>query len=161
MPHGMLTTGSFPRRGLVASSVCGLLLCLSLHIRAQDSTDVTALRIQILNGRTGRPITNQPLRLRRKGGQPLEGNTKTSETTDGEGYAPIPNVDTVIKEVSVFVEGFRPCSKTETHTFSLTKVRVAGVVSENACRPRITMYPQQGTLIFYVRDETFIEKMRH
>jgi hypothetical protein len=94
----------------------------------------------------------------RKDGKAIDGK---GETTDGEGYAAIPNVDAALSDVFISVDLHLPCSKTGKHDFSLAKVRVSGVVSENVCRPRITMYPQAGTLIFYVRDETFIEKMRH
>jgi hypothetical protein len=82
------------------------------------------------------------------------------ETTDGEGYAPIPNINATVGNVFVTVDLHRACSKIEKHDFSLAKVRVAGVVSENSCKPRISMYPQPGTLIFYVRDLTLMEKMR-
>jgi len=139
---------------------CALWLCASFHAVAQDTT---TLRVQILNGRTGRPVTNVHLKLFRdthlhafSGSHDDKG-----ETTDGEGYAPIPNVDATVGSVFIAVDLHRACSKTDKHDFSLAKVRVAGVVSENSCKPRISMYPQPGTLIFYVRDETFLEKMRH
>lgn len=139
--------------------VFAMLLCASHWAGAQDAT---TLRVQILNGRTGRPVTNVHLKLFRdvhlvsfSGAHDDKG-----ETTDGEGYAPIPNIDATIGNVFIAVDLHRACSKTDKHDFSLAKVRVAGVVSENSCKPRISMYPQPGTLIFYVRDLTLIEKMR-
>jgi hypothetical protein len=135
-----------------------VVFCVLSHAGAQAVADATALRVQILNGKTGRPVTNQHLRMFRKDGRPFDSK---GETTDGEGYAAIPNADTSLSDVSIAVDAHVPCSKTGKRDFSLAKVRVSGVVSENVCRPRITMYPQAGTLIFYVRDETFIERMRH
>ena len=123
------------------------------------------MRVQILDGKTGRPIANQRLLLQGKDGHALGGDGPgkpgmTGFTTDGEGYAPVPNVDASVPEISISVEMHRACSKTERHEFSLLKVRTSGVVSENSCKPRISMYPQPGTLIFYVRDLTLLEKMR-
>jgi len=134
--------------------------CVMLSAGAQMG-DAPALRIQILNGKTGRPVAHQHLALLRKDGKPLDGADKSSVTTDGEGYAPIPNVDAAVGDVVVFVDLHRPCSKTGKREFSLVGVRSKGVVSENACKPRITMFPVAGTLIYFVRDETFLEKMRH
>jgi hypothetical protein len=165
MRPGTSTFVFFSRlRNVGWSHVCiaSLTLCLAfsvpLYVRAQAAADATALRVQILNGKTGRPITSQHLRLLRKDGKAIDNK---GETTDGEGYATIPNAAASLPEVFISVDLHVPCSKTGKHDFSLAKVRVSGVVSENVCRPRITMYPQAGTLIFYVRDETFIEKMRH
>jgi hypothetical protein len=141
--------------------VGGVALCalVSGGARAQTAGDAGTLRVQILNGRTGRPLANQRLLLMRKDGKPIDGVTK-SETTDGEGYAPIPNVDASVGNLFIHVDLHVSCARNEKHDFSIAKVHAAGVVSENGCRPRITMYPQAGTLIFYVRDETFLEKMR-
>jgi hypothetical protein len=140
--------------------ICAVWLCVSLRVAAQDAT---TLRVQILNGRTGRPVTDVHLRLFRDVHASAFNGAKDNkgETTDGEGYAPIPNVDAAVSSVFIAVDLHRACSKTDKHDFPLAKVRVAGVVSENYCKPRITMYPQPGTLIFYVRDLTFMEKMRH
>lgn len=139
--------------------VCAVWLYASFHATAQDAT---TLRVQILSGKTGRPVTNVHLRLFRDAHLAAfsGAHDDKGETTDGEGYAPIPNVDATVGSVFIAVDLHRPCSKTDKHDFSLVKVRVAGVVSENSCKPRISMYPQPGTLIFYVRDLTLMEKMR-
>jgi len=139
--------------------VFAVLLWASLRAAAQDAT---ALRVQILNGRTGRPVTNVHLKLFRDvHAHSFSGaHNDKGETTDGEGYAPIPNVDATTSNIFIAVDLHRPCSKTDKHDFSMVKVRVTGVVSENSCKPRISMYPQPGTLIFYVRDLTLLEKMR-
>lgn len=143
---------------LAAAVFCGP-MCAS----AQAGADSATLRIQLLDGRTGRPVTNQHLAIARKDGRPLEANgaSKKVETTDGEGYAPIPNTDVALDRVVVYVDRHRPCSKAEKREFSLVKVRASGVVSENSCRSRITLFPQAGTLVFFVREETFLERIRH
>jgi hypothetical protein len=156
MRPGTSISAFLSQRHVVSLVLCGV-LCTPFYAGAQAAADAAALRVQILNGKTGRPVTNQHLRMFRKDGKAIDGK---GETTDGEGYAAIPNVDAAIAEIFIAVDTHLPCSKTGKHDFSLAKVRVSGVVSENVCRPRITMYPQAGTLIFYVRDETFIEKMR-
>ncbi len=152
-------TSIFVRQRCVLSAlVLSAFFCFGLRAGAQTGSDATTLRVQILNGKTGRPVTSQHLRMFRKDGKAIDGK---GETTDGEGYAAIPNVDVATVDIFIAVDAHLPCSKTGKHDFSLAKVRVSGVVSENVCRPRITMYPQAGTLIFYVREETFMEKMRH
>jgi hypothetical protein len=137
----------------IGALVLGAALCFAVQAAAQ--ADASPLRVQILNGKTGRPITNQHLVLSQKDGKAIDGK---GETTDGEGYASIPNIE--VSDIFISVDLHVACSKTLKHDFSLAKVRTAGVVSENSCRSRITMFPQQGTLIFYVRDETFWERMR-
>jgi hypothetical protein len=163
MQPGSPTAVFVPQRralGLIAYALGALVFCFPSFASAQAAADPTTLRVQILSGKTGRPVANQHFLLLRKDGHPLEGTTKVGETTDGEGYAPIPNVDTSGPEVRIWTDGYQPCSRVGKRNFSLAKVRTLGVVSENACRPRITMYPQPGTLIFYVREETIFEKMR-
>jgi hypothetical protein len=146
------------RRALSALLLCVAFFGVVLHAGAQTAP----LRVQILNGKTGRPLANQKIVVMGRDGVPSHAaHDFGSKMTDGEGYAALPELDSPLTEVQVFVEWHQPCSKTGKHDFSLAKVRVSGVVSENVCRPRITMYPQAGTLIFYVREETFIEKMRH
>jgi hypothetical protein len=141
-----------------AAVLCLAWLCASLNVEGQDATP---LRVQILNGKTGRPLANQKIVLMTHAGAPSQADQRlASEVTDGEGYALLPNISDPSADVVVFVETHQPCSKNFRHNFSPMKVRVAGVVSENSCKPRITMYPQPGTLIFYVRDQTFLEKMR-
>jgi len=155
----LISVLSLRRNSIVIGGVIGTLLLFCSHAAGQAVADTSALRVQILSGKTGRPVTNARVRLFRNAHLlPLDGNKVV--ITDGEGYAPLPNVDGSVGEVFVAVEAHRACSKTEKHDFELVKVRTAGVVSENSCRPRITMYPQLGTLIFYVRDETFLERMR-
>ena len=140
----------------VAALLCMVCFCASVH--AQDAM---TLRVQILNGKTGRPLVNQKIVLMTKTGPPAEAAQRlASEVTDGEGYAALPAVNDPAAAVLVYVEAHQPCSKTAKRSFAPTKVRVTGIVSENSCKTRISMYPQPGTLIFFVRPETFLEKMR-
>ncbi len=126
---------------------------------AAAQNDGSGMRLQLLSGKTGRPVANQKVMLERPDGMGLDGKKGgTAAVTDGEGYAAIPGSDATL--LAIAVELHKPCSKTLKHTFDLGKVRAAGVVSENACKPRITLYPQPGTLVFFVRDMTWLEKMR-
>jgi len=128
--------------------------------RAQAAADVPTLRVQILNGKTGRPVVNQKIILVADDGVPKDAAKHLGALkTDGEGFASVADVGAPLVNLQVFVEAHPPCSKTGKRTFALVKVRTAGVVSENSCRPRITLFPQAGTLVFFVRDETFVERM--
>jgi hypothetical protein len=146
---------------------CGLLalcaaLCIAVPTGAQTGGGGSTPRVQILNGKTGRPLANQKIVLMGQDGVPSHSNHDFgAEITDGEGYAPLPELGAPLIDVLVFVEWHQPCSKANQRNFAEAKVRLLGVVSENSCRPRITMFPQPGTLIFYVREETLLEKMRH
>jgi hypothetical protein len=43
----------------------------------------------------------------------------------------------------------------------LQEIFATGVVSENACKPKIERSVTPGTLVLFVREETFFEKMAH
>lgn len=108
-------------------------LSLMLPAGAQSASDAVTARLQILNGKTGRPVVNQKIVL--MGGDGITAHKARplgSETTDGEGYAPIPNLDASVGYISVFVGTFHPCSKVDKRTFSLEAVHAGGVVSENS-----------------------------
>ncbi len=45
--------------------------------------------------------------------------------------------------------------------FSLQEVIAKGIVSENTCKPKLQRSVSPGTLILFVRDKTFFEKMAH
>gem|GEM_PF-2838074 len=151
------TKRRFGRAVWMGAMLCGLAMIVPMRAQAPDAAAAPSLRIQILSGKTGRPVTGQHIVLMRDdGGAPKR---LADEKTDGEGYAAIPNVDGAAK-VSVLVDGQRPCSKIAKRSFELVQVRTAGVVSENTCKPRITLFPQAGTLVVFVREETFFERLR-
>ncbi|WP_433984443.1 hypothetical protein RBB78_06045 [Tunturiibacter empetritectus] len=45
--------------------------------------------------------------------------------------------------------------------FSLAEIFSKGIVSENSCKAKVRRPAEPGTLILFVRDETFFEKMAH
>ena len=118
--------------------------------------DPGAIRIQLLSGKTGRPVTAQHIVM-------LSPDHKFhhDEKTDGEGYATLPSVDVPPERLEVWVDFHRACSKSNVFSFDPVTIRAKGLVTENSCSKHIHMYPQAGTLTFFIRDETFWEKMRH
>ena len=61
----------------------------------------------------------------------------------------------------VAVDWHRQCAKKNPTAFSLQEVFAKGIVSENTCKPKLQRSVSPGTLILFVRDETFFEKMAH
>jgi hypothetical protein len=118
------------------------------------------LRIQILDGRTGKPIAQEHVNLFRNGTVGADGLNRNGwgYTTDNKGLLTIPTVAPDTKSVAVYVDWHHPCSKVIAW-FPVNKVLSDGVVSENTCKPKLESSPVPGTLIFFVRDETFFEKM--
>ena len=143
---------------IAATAALGVLTFASTPSAAQAPADT--LRIQVLSGKTGRPVTNARILLWRSVKlDTLDGaKSNPGEFTDGEGYASIPATEAIT--FFLHVEEHMPCSK-DVPAFSLVDIRVHGVVSQNTCSRRIKLYPQVGTLIFFVREETFFERMRH
>lgn len=134
-----------------------LLLCGS----AAAQHDASQMRLQLLNGRTGKPVAQQRVVLMAGDGVPKHALTHWSvATTDGEGYVSLPEQVPVPQLVVVFAEGFRSCAKDGSNRFAVQKIAAGGLVSDNACKPRITLYPQPGTLVYFVRPETWLERMR-
>ena len=141
------------------ASLCALGLACALGSSARAQTqDPASLRIQILSGKTGRPITNQHILL-----TTADKKLHNDQKTDGEGYATLPGnvLPETITTLQVFVDLHVPCSKTAVRTFSVAAARAKGIVSDNSCSSRIKLFPQAGTLVFFVRDETFFERIRH
>lgn len=135
------------------ASVIGT-VSLAAHAQTQD------LRLQILNGKTGRPVTNTHVTLwRDMNHTPLSREAAAQVTTDGEGYAAVPANDSEF--IVVYTDGRQPCSTTFKRTYSLTDVRMHGLVSENSCNKHIHTYAEQGTLVVFVRELTLYERLRH
>jgi hypothetical protein len=130
------------------------LLCSSL--RAQT------LHVQIVDGLNGKPIANQHLLVFGSEDEKLalvEHPRRTEFVTDAEGFVTFSQVASTVRAVVIFVDWHHPCSKTR--TFNLEQVFSEGVVSENSCKRSIKRVATPGTLVFFVRDETFLEKMAH
>lgn len=123
--------------------------------------DASQLRLQVLNGRTGKPVAHQKVVVMAGESSARRKTVKLVDVaTDGEGYVSLPDAASQVERLHVYVEAYRSCSKAEVNSFELAKVAASGVVSENACRSRISLYPQPGNLVFFVRPETWLERMR-
>jgi hypothetical protein len=121
------------------------------------------LRVQVLNGKTGKPVENEHVNLFRGEGSfaDLSGNTDVAGfVTDARGIISTSKIDSTSRTVWVSVDWHRYCSGAKP-VFTLSQIFSAGIVSANACKPRIRAVAEPGTLIFFVRDETFFEKMAH
>lgn len=124
--------------------------------------DASQLRLQVLNGKTGKPVVHVKVRVdKAPGGVPDDkGTLWVNAETDGEGYIMLPEATPTPGMMFVHVLAFLPCSRTNVNGFVVQKMAAAGTVSENACKPRITLYPQAGTLVFFVRPETWLDRLR-
>ena len=122
------------------------------------------LRIQMLDGKTGRPVANEHVNLYRgSDSKDLTGNSFIRNfVTDRDGVITTTDIDRDTKTVGVAVSWHRPCLKEfRWQWFSLSEVFSSGLVSENSCKPTVEKVAPPGTLIFFVREETFFEKMAH
>ncbi len=159
-----ISTQGHPRRlpVVLLVALCAWVCCYVPAGLSQTATDGNTLRIQILSGKNGRPVTSVHVTLLRKDGLALDGSRAIKwVATDDEGSISVPSPDPAVADVYISVALHRPCSKTGRHNFELARVRASGVVSENSCSPRIKLFPQAGTLVFFVRDETFLERLHH
>jgi hypothetical protein len=124
------------------------------------------LRVQILNGKTGKPVANENVNLFRAGdfGDLAGDRNVRGFTTDAEGMIKTSDIAPNTPSFYVFVDWHRQCTnkdKVNRIAFSLQEIFATGVVSENACKPKIERSVTPGTLVLFVREETFFEKMAH
>jgi 5-hydroxyisourate hydrolase-like protein (transthyretin family) len=129
-------------------------------------TNAQTLRVQILNGKTGKPVANEHVNLfRSEGFGDLAGKRGVAGfTTDADGTVTTSEIAPEVHALFVSVDWHRQCSENEKVnriSFSLQEIFVKGVVSENTCKPKVTRTALPGTLVLFVRDETFFEKMAH
>jgi hypothetical protein len=121
------------------------------------------LRVQILNGRNGKPVANEHVNVFRTGDfGDLAGNRDHRDdfNTDANGIFTVSQIAPETDSFRVAVDWHRPCAKSYAK-FSLHEIFSKGVVSENSCKPKLEQSAKPGTLILFVRDETFFEKMAH
>ena len=122
-------------------------------------TDAQMLRVQVLNGKTGNPIANEHINLFRPGESGA--NWHIGEfNTDANGVFTFSQVVAKTDSFTIAVDWHRPCAKSYAK-FSLQDIVSKGLVSENTCKPKLVRIAEPGTLILFVRDETFFEKMAH
>ena len=140
-------------------------LAILFFLVTQTATAET-LRIQILNGKSGKPVANEHVNVFRTGDfGDLTGNRNVAGfTTDADGVFTTSDIRSDIHSFLVSVDWHRQCSKNDkvnNVAFSLHEVFTKGVVSENTYKPKLERTATPGTLILFVRDETFFEKMAH
>ncbi len=119
----------------------------------------------MLNGRTGKPLSNEHVILKGQGtpGSADPNPGSADGKTDAAGWLEIPteSLDPA-GTVQLYVDGFHiQCAPLPAVSFPLPQIRSTGIVSQNNCKASITASPVPGTLILYVRDETLFEKLAH
>jgi hypothetical protein len=121
------------------------------------------LRVQVLDGKTGKPVANEHVNLFRSGGfGDLAGNRGVAGfTTDANGIVTTSEIAPEVHALFVSVDWHRQCVRKNPVEFPLHEIFTKGVVSENACKPKLERTATPGTLILFVRNETFFEKMAH
>jgi hypothetical protein len=124
------------------------------------AADAQTLRIQILNGKSGNPVAHEHVNLfRSEGFADLTGDSNIHGfTTDANGVIEVSQIAPQTHSFSVSVDWHQQCAIGRV-TFSLQAIFAAGLVSENSCKKKITRSAKPGTLILFVRDDTFFEKM--
>jgi hypothetical protein len=125
-------------------------------------TNAQPLRVQILNGKNGKPVANEHVNVFRTGDfGDLAGNRDHREfNTDANGIFTVSQIAPETNSFTVAVDWHRPCAKTYAK-FSLHEIFSKGLVSQNSCKPKLERSATPGTLILFVREETFFEKMAH
>jgi hypothetical protein len=117
------------------------------------------LKIRALDGNSGKPLANQLVVL--MGESSSEGTRRIGDFhTEADGSIAVSRIGLEARSLSVYVEWHHPCSKNQA-TFSVMSVLSTGLVSENSCDPKLERTAEPGTLILFVRNETFFEKMAH
>ncbi|MGD0444686.1 MAG: hypothetical protein ABSA39_12190 [Edaphobacter sp.] len=142
------------------AAVLSFLLASTLTASAQT------LRVQILNGKNGKPVANEHVNLFRSGdfGDLAGDRNVRGFKTDVDDVITTSDIAPDIHSFLVSVDWHRQCTENEKSNriaFSLQEIFVKGVVSENTCKPKVKRTAEPGTLILFVRDETFFEKMAH
>jgi hypothetical protein len=148
------------------SALCALaaLVFFALRVPARSQTYGTSeIRIRLIDGRSGKPISDgeflvleTPAPADRKG---LYRDVKSG--TDGYATISVP-----VDFRGSFILGpvgrplYEPCVRWNgSQDFSVEAILTTGVVSNNRCKRKITQSPVPGVLVFYVRPETWCDRM--
>ena len=133
-----------------------LLFASTLIMKAQT------LRVQILNGKNGKPVANEHVNLFRNGdfADPAGNYNVPGFGTDAAGIFTVSQIAPDTRSFAVYVDWHKPCATKRT-TFSMQDIFSKGIVSENSCKAKVGRIAEPGTLILFVRNETFFEKMAH
>jgi hypothetical protein len=133
-------------------------VAFSLFVLTCSSISQT-LKVQILDGKNGKPLVNQRVVL--MGGSGSGGSRPIGNFhTEADGIFTVLQIDPDTRSLDVYVEWHHPCAKNRA-AFSLASILSTGFVSENPCNRKVEKSATPGTLILFVRDETFFEKMAH
>jgi hypothetical protein len=140
-----------------------LFLCLLASV---VMTSAQTLRVQILNGKNGKPVANEHVNLFRTGdfGDLTGDRDVRGFTTDADGVITTSDISPDIHSFLVSVDWHRQCNENEKvnrTAFSLPQIFSNGIVSKNSCKAKVQRPAEPGTLVLFVRDETLFEKMAH
>ncbi|HEY5253031.1 MAG TPA: hypothetical protein VIJ53_00160 [Acidobacteriaceae bacterium] len=118
------------------------------------------LRVKIIDGKTGKPVAHEHVDFFKNGNFADMQGVVPGFVTDEDGVITTSDIAADTQTFGVSVDWHRACSK-HYQWFSLHQIFSNGLVGENSCKPKIKQETAPGTLIFYVRPETFFEKMAH
>jgi hypothetical protein len=119
------------------------------------------VEVHVVNGKNGKPVAGAHVLVFHGGSADEVKHLKypLELRTDSDGVGVLPS-DTMLW-LRVSVDWYRSCiSDPGGGVYSLATIRDSGLVTPNICGS-ITRKASPGTLYLFVRDETFIEKMRH
>jgi hypothetical protein len=117
------------------------------------------LKVQVFDGKNGMPLANQRVVL--MGDSDSGGIRQVGDFhTQSDGTFQVSSTTQRIRSLDAYVEGRHLCSNNPAK-FSFQQIISTGVVSENSCKSKLQQRVQPRTLVLYVRDETFFEKMAH
>jgi hypothetical protein len=107
-------------------------------------------------------VANEHVNLFRNGdfADPAGNRNVVGFKTDPDGVFTVSEIAPETHLFTVAVDWHRPCAKNYV-PFSVQEISSKGVVSKNTCKPKLERSAAPGTLILFVRDETFFEKMAH
>jgi hypothetical protein len=123
------------------------------------SANAQSLKVQILNGKNGKSLANQRVVLMGQSDSAAFRRIGDFHTAV-DGIITLSITDYHADSFDVYVEWHHPCAKNRV-TFSSQRIISTGVVSENSCNSKLKPSSIPGTLVLFVRDETFFEKMAH
>jgi hypothetical protein len=153
MLHTFVAHGQDKPGILTRVAIFLLLMCMSPAAVSQD-VDV---RIRLINGKNGKPITDENLNIFRNGSGFAE-NAKP----DRNGVITLrierSAVFGVGSNIQVTCHPYKPNEK-EVRTYSVGKVLSDGIVDLNTCSKKVKATAQPGEFIFFERPRTFWEWM--
>jgi hypothetical protein len=119
------------------------------------------VKIHVVNGKDGKPVTNAHVLVFQ--GESIEEVKQLKHSldlrTDSDGVAVLPG--DMMPWLRVSVDWHRSCqSEPDSGIYRLTAIQQAGLATSNTCSS-IVKKATPGELYLFVRDETFLEKMRH